>query len=154
MKFNRRRFIQLSGAFAAATAMPLHAGILSKPHIQDIVLSTTLPTDAAFAIGTQATIYKASLTSTSSYSQLLTKLADAKNQRLFALLQPADAILLEQALRDSNRRAYISQSVQAPLTSSEYTWALNLGVQLAKGGKVAAINSHYGMPLVALTAYL
>lgn len=153
MKLNRRRFMLLSSSVAASTAMPLKAGVLSSFTTNNIVLTTGLHTDDAFAQGVNANLQMVTLTSTSDYATLLTKLTNTENQHLFALVQPAEAILLEQALRDSNKRNFISYSLKAP-KGADKSWAFTLGDQLAKGKLNVSSQSQHGLPLVAITAYL
>ena len=159
MKLNRRRFMFLSGTLAAGTvaaasAMNLSAATLNESVRQNIVLTSGLKTDSAFALGTNAGRSLVTLTSSNGYSGLLKQLSAAKGQQLFALLQPGDAILLEQALRDINSRTFVSRRVKAPENSTADRWAFSLGQQLAQKEQAPALQSHDGMALVAVTAYL
>jgi hypothetical protein len=160
---NRRDFIGTLAAAAsvAALTMPATAAALSgfpkdRGVSRAVALSieTGLPTDAAFACGAAAMETHRFLASADAYVDLLARFAACQSMPILALTSPANAILIEQALRDSGGRLLERHCLRAPAECDQLAWAYEVGGHLANGTTRDRQLSHHGHLFIAIVAYL
>lgn len=152
----RRDFVCALGVGASMAALPgIATAHAAQPRASLMVVATGLVSDAAFEQGVGAGQRHLFQAKGGDYADLLATLVRQRGERLAALIRPASAILLEQALRDSGGRLTGRMVLQAPAEDQTLArWAFQIGGQLARLGAVDQRFSFTGQPLVALSATL
>jgi hypothetical protein len=155
MSINRRQILKAAGVSSiAAGAAPLNnlAFASDAPSRQlRAVLQTGLDTDLAFAEGLQADHVLSLDLTPAHYEHLVGVLTAIESGELFALVEPAQALLIEQAARDVGMRLRYRQKVEQPADVSPSQWAGELGQCLASGETSSLKHSHSSAALVAVS---
>ncbi|WP_298374177.1 twin-arginine translocation signal domain-containing protein [Azospirillum sp.] len=160
---DRRDFISMLAATVGATALtgPATAAVLSSlpknsgmACANALVVGTGLPTDLAFADGAGAANVHPFLANAEDYLGLLARIGNCQGMRFLALTNPANAILLEQALRDSGARLLNRHTLRTPAQGDQLAWAYKVGVLLATDGMTDQRLSFDGHPFIAIAAGL
>ncbi len=156
MMLRRRDFVCALGVGASMAALPgIATAHAAQPRAPLMVVATGLVSDAAFEQGVGAGQRHLFQAKGGDYADLLATLVRQRGERLAALVRPASAILLEQALRDSGGRLTGRMVLQAPAEDQTLArWAFQIGDQLARLGTVDQRFSFTGQPLVVLSATL
>lgn len=163
MMLERRNFIGLFAAATGACALSFPANATIKSSLQAapgedgadaLIIGSGLPTDAAFALGAAAGSTHQFRATAVSYFGLCARLETCRAMRIFTLSSPANAILIEQALRDRAGRLLERSVVRPPATGDWLEWAYKVGGVLARGVETERRPSYDGHPFIAIAASL
>lgn len=163
MMLDRRSFIGVVAAAAGAGALPgqATATMLSgsvtgggECGADALIVGTGLPTDAAFARGAAATGTHRFLVNADGYLGLLARFEACRGMRILTLTSPANALLIEQALRDGGGRLQERSALRAPTRGDRLAWAHEIGGRLAGGDMTGLRLSQDGHLHIALAATL
>lgn len=159
MTANRRDFLKT----AALSAVVLggggvaHAATGSATARRVLAIGTGLDSDRAFARGAAAETVATPLASPDGYSALIQTIEAARGSLFLALVEPAMALLVEEAAMDCRLAMIARTPVRAPHGTDVEAWAHSLGRSLALGNRPRQPLSTYpsaalsvGRALVAL----
>lgn len=154
MDINRRRLIKTAGLGSAASLAPLSGFALGEKggHSPNLIVQSGLPTDWAFAQGVGASHVLPIQLTIENYSYLVEVFRKTPGKKIFALVETANGILIEEAARDSGARLSFSEQVQSPSVEFRDTWARELGKSIADQQRVNFANPQAGetLQLIAL----
>ncbi len=143
----RRSLLQLGVTVAAGSTLAAAPWAHASPHTPGAplasgdtpwVLQVGLDTDAGFARGAAGHASHHFRVDASGYGTLVAALTASRGAQVLALLDPAHALLVEQAVRDSGARLSGRWQLQAPSVPLRAAWAQQLGHQLSQAPEVPA----------------
>jgi hypothetical protein len=160
MSISRRAVIKAAGVGTAMTAVSVKAGALGAANNErrsKICITTGLVTDSAFEKSIQADHSLAFSSSGEHFEGLVDAILALKNSDIYALVQPAEAVLIEQAAREANARLTAEITLNAPVSydrthqnHAEHSWAYRVGQSLQNTTDASALTAFAGQTFVAI----
>ncbi len=135
MRSNRRVFLKTAALSAVVLGSSTGTAFASTGAITAI--GTGLDTDRAFAKGAAAGLLAAPLASANGYQSLVEAMAAAPGSLFLALVEPAMALLVEEAAMDCRLAMMSRTAVHAPQGEDQSEWAHSIGRRLAIGKRLA-----------------
>jgi hypothetical protein len=142
---HRRTVLKAVACAAGVLALPVHA---QAPRAVWVIRSG-LATDAAFARGAAVPAALSLAIDAKDYGALVAALSQP-GQTLFALVDPARALLLHQALRDSGARLLSHHAVRSEEGAAAQAWAQAVGAALYAGTPLPTTQSSHGDARIAM----
>lgn len=151
MRSDRRDFLKAAALSAVALGGTPAIARGTSPRL--IAIGTGLETDAAFAAGAAAAPMTASLHSGAGYGLLVDAMRAARGSMFIALVEPSQALLLEEAAMDCRLGLLARAAICAAPDGDRKAWAHSLGRVMALGSaprQHLAANPSAGRALIAL----
>jgi hypothetical protein len=126
----------------------------TKAVLPRIALQTGLHTDKAFAEGTESDVAVSFESTIENYQSLVKLLSNKQGKEVIALIEHKDAILIEEAVRDSGARIIKRQQVSVSNKKNNEAQAYELGQSLVQGFSASKNNfeSEQSLIVIAISA--